>query len=73
MGPCRKAVVQIRIDADFDIAPIQSHHVLQIVTDILKSISELDKIGCKSVIESKVILDYIPVRDEDLPIMGDKK
>jgi hypothetical protein len=73
MGPCRAVVVQIKINADFEIAPIQSHYVLQIVTDILKSISELDRINCKSNIESRVILDYVPVIKDDLPIKMETK
>lgn len=71
VDPCRYARVHVKIDADFDIAPINSHHILPHLTEILKQINELDRIHTSSKIESCISLDFIPVRKEDLPRTGD--
>ena len=65
--PCDYAKVHIKIDAEFEIAPIQTSHIMQPITNILKEVSELQRYGCKNIVLSQVTLDYIPVRDEDLP------
>jgi hypothetical protein len=53
--------IHLKIDAEY------SHIVLEHMTEILKRVSELDRVGGKRQISSCFDLDYHPVMKGDLP------
>lgn len=55
--------INLQISAKFKIAPINSHHVLQGITNVLKEMSELERIDSNNgeIISTKIELNYVPV------------
>ncbi len=70
-SPCNYVQIDLKISAAINVAPIHSHYVLQCITNVIKDISELERHGDKSCVNSHLSLNYIPVCGDGTPTRED--
>lgn len=64
---CNFADIRFEIKGHIHVAPIHTHYILQHLSTLLKEISELERNGSQTKVQSHLSLNYAPVRKEDDP------